>query len=155
MMADATQVLRTATESIWGSPPAGLSGLHDLHRPPSGPLTKMVYANFDAYGLAGVLYLLREMSGADDIDLATMARVCRAVAERAGRRLETWGFAAEAATIASVLPALSGARDAQSLRAVVDDLIVFLDRIHAWIDASVPWADLDTLKPLRPGSDKC
>jgi len=154
-MADATQVLRTATESIWESPPAGLSGLRELHRPPSGPVTKMVYANFDAYGLAGVLYLLREMSAADDIDLATMARVCRAVAERAGRRLETWGFAAEGATIASVLPALAGARDAQSLRAVLDELIVFLDRIHVWVDASIPWADLDTLRALRPGAGGC
>ena len=152
-MADATQVLRAATESIWGSPPAGLSGLHGLHRPPSGPVTKMAYANFDAYGLAGVLYLLRETSAADDIDIATMARVCGAVAERTGGRLETWGFAAEAETVASVLPALTGARDAQSLQAVLDELIVFLDRIHAWIDASIPWADLDTLKPLQPGAD--
>lgn len=154
-MADATQVLRTATESIWESPPAGLSGLRELHRPPSGPVTKMVYANFDAYGLAGVLYLLREMSVTDDIDIATMARVSGAVAERAGGRLETWGFAAEAATVASVLPALTGARDAQSLQAVLDELIVFLDRIHAWVDASIPWADLDTLKARRPGADGC
>ena len=154
-MADATRALRAATESIWESPPAGLSGLLDLHRPPSGPLTKMAYANFDAYGLAGVLYLLREMCAANDVDLATMARVSRAVAERAGGRLETWGFAAEAAAVGSVLPALTGARDAQSLQAVLDELIVFLDRIHAWIDASIPWADLDTLQPLPPGAGGC
>ena len=154
-MADATQALRSATESIWGSPPAGLSALRELHRPPSGPVTKMVYANFDAYGLAGVLYLLREMSVTDDIDIATMARVSGTVAGWAGGRLETWGFAAEAATVAAVLPALTGARDAQSLQAVLDELIVFLDRIHVWVDASIPWADLDTLKARRPGADGC
>jgi len=54
-----------------------------------------------------------------------------------------------------VLPALAGARDAQSLRAVLDELIVFLDRIHTWVDASIPWADLDTLKARRPGADGC
>ena len=95
------------------------------------------------------------MSVTDDIDIATMARVSAAVAGRAGGRLETWGFTAEAATVASVLPALTGARDAPSLQAVLDELIVFLDRIHAWVDASIPWADLDTLEVRRPGADGC
>lgn len=154
-MADAAKVLQAATRSIWSSPPAGLAGLRDLHRPPSGPVVKMAYANFDTYGLAGVLYQLREMSAEDGIDLDTMARIAGAVAERAGGRLETWGFAAEAETLASVLPDLSGARDVESLQAILDELVVFLDRVHAWIDAGIPWSDIDTLQPTTTGSDVC
>jgi hypothetical protein len=146
-MKQAVDTLRRATEEIWTSPPEGLQALATMHRPPSGDLPKRLYANFDAYWLAGMLYHLREMSGDETLEGATLNQIAGRMAEVAARRLATWGLNHAARTVENTAGELKTAENASDLRNILSELVVFIDRIHVWIDSTIPWAAMDELNP--------
>jgi len=148
-MSQAIKQLRSATEAIWTRPPAGLEALSAMHRPPSGDLPKRLYANFDAYWLAGILYQLREMCGDGVLDGATLARVAGRTSEIAARRLRTWGLDEAAGTVEFAADELAGAKSPGALKDILSELIVFIDRIHVWIDSTIPWAEMGDMGPVR------
>jgi hypothetical protein len=149
-MSGAVEMLRQATAAIWTTPPKGLAGLSTLNRPPSGDLPKRLYCNFDLYGTAGVLYQLREALAHDAVSLASAALFVEMVASQGMRRLRTWGFDDEAAVLEAALPLLVAAPDAATLKAGLDELAIFLNRIGAWVDATIPWSELGKIAPLPP-----
>lgn len=154
-MNEATARMRSATEAIWTTAPDGLEALATMHRPPSSDLVKRLYANFDAYWLAGMLYQLRELAGDERLDSQTLSKVAGCIAKLAARRLRIWGLEGAATAIETAAGELSEATDPSQLRSVLAELIVFIDRIHVWIDSTIPWAGMDALTPLpapRPGS---
>lgn len=146
-MSEAAEQLRTATREIWTRPPAGLAELAAMHRPPSGDLPKRLYANFDVYWGAGCLYQLREMADDPRIDPRALALISAGLARTTLRRLQTWGFSDAATAVESAVNELSAASDRATIRTILAELIVFLNRLHVWIDSSIPWADMDALAP--------
>ena len=148
-MSEAPKLLRSATEAIWTLPPSGLEALSAMHRPPSGDLPKRLYANFDAYWLAGILYQLREMCGDEALDRGTLARIAGRTAEIAASRLRTWGLDEAAGTVAFAAGELSASKSTNALRDILSELVVFIDRIHVWIDSTIPWAAMGDMTPAR------
>ncbi len=146
-MSEAAEQLRTATRAIWTRPPAGLAELAAMHRPPSGDLPKRIYANFDVYWGAGCLYQLREMADDPQLDPHALAMISAGLARTSIRRLQTWGFSDAATTVESAVDELSAESDRAAIKALLAELIVFLNRLHVWIDSSIPWADMDALVP--------
>jgi hypothetical protein len=146
-----------ALGAIWDAPPGELAALGRERRPPSSDMPKRLYANFDCYWLAGVLYVMRESLESGAVGPEPAATMIRRFVGLAATRLGTWGFADASARLRAA--AASGAiqPDRAALTRVTADLIVYLNRLQSWIDATVPWATLDTIAPLeapRPSTEE-
>jgi hypothetical protein len=145
----AAEALHAATLAIWNADPKGAARLAKLHRPPSGDMPKRLYANFDAYWLAGVFYQIREGRRTGALDLAAARQSAALFAAMAPQRLRLWGFEEEAAAIEAAIPEIKAA-SAETLDAVLKEMITLIDRLNAWIDSTIPWAKLGDVAPVRP-----
>jgi hypothetical protein len=150
---NSVEKLEAATKSIWHADPKGAARLANLHRPPSGDMPKRLYANFDAYWLAGVLYQLREGQRTGELTLEGARDTAALIARYGASRLKLWGFDEEATVIESVADEIKVAAEehfADLLKAV----ITLVDTVNAWIDATIPWAALGEVAPVTPGEAK-
>ncbi|MGH7334166.1 MAG: hypothetical protein ACREKS_15770 [Candidatus Rokuibacteriota bacterium] len=145
---NALATLQAALDAVWAAPPEDLEGLRRQHRPPSTDMPKRLYANFDLYWLAGVFYVLRESleSGALGAEPASM--LVQRFVELAASRLQRWGFADATTVLAGVAVSGEIVSHPAALSRLLADLIVYLNRLQSWVDATIPWAALDAVPPL-------
>jgi hypothetical protein len=144
----APAILPSALAAVWASAPADLEGLGRQHRPPSTDMPKRLYANFDLYWLAGVFYVLRESLESGTLEPGPASALVRRFVELARARLLTWGFADAASVLGAVAGSGTIVPDPRVLSRLLADLIVYLNRLQSWVDATIPWAALDALSPL-------
>lgn len=152
-MSDATTLaaLEAALEAIWLRPPADLEGIRREHRPPSVDMPRRLYANFDVYWLAGILYALRGRLAEGALPVASFALLLEQLAAMGASRLARWGLADAAALLERVAAdAPRHAGDAEALDRLTSATILYLNRLLAWVDATIPWAALDRVAPLDP-----
>ncbi|MBN9306721.1 MAG: hypothetical protein BGO82_13940 [Devosia sp. 67-54] len=145
--------LTAATRAIWHADPKGAARLAGLHRPPSGDMPKRLYANFDAYWFAGILYQLREGRRTGELTLEGARDSAALFARYGAARLKLWGFDEESALIDAAAGEIKAAGEKQ-LDDLLQAIIVLVDTLNAWIDATIPWAALGDVAPVKPGEAK-
>jgi hypothetical protein len=143
------QEIAVAIEGFWSTYPADIEHLAATHRPPSRDLPKRLYANFDLYGMAGVFYFflrqLREHRLANGWD----PKLLGAYALECAARLDKWGLSSAASILRTAHEGMvAEAGSVGHVAQITETLIVYLNRLQAWVDATIPWAALDELDPL-------
>jgi hypothetical protein len=140
--------IRDAVTAGWSVPPADLDGIAAAHRPPSRDMVKRLYANFDLYWTAGFLYFVCRDVRAGREDWSRARRLLAGMAATCAGRLELWKCTAAAAVLRKAASGIDDAQTAAEGLDVVDAVVLYLNRLQSWIDASIPWSALDAMAPL-------
>lgn len=145
---DGLATLQAALDAVWAKPPEDLEGLRRQHRPPSTDMPKRLYANFDLYWLAGVFYVLHESLESGALGPEPVSVLARRFVELGASRLSRWGFADATAVLAGVARSGEIVSEPAALSRLLATLILYLNRLQSWVDATIPWAALDAVAPL-------
>ena len=145
---EVVSALESGITEIWSRPPADLDGLAQEYRPPSGDMAKRLYANFDLYSIAGFFYFAWKQMRANTQPPAGLAALLSDYAETSARRLATWGMKDASGLVAQAGQALAGAEANEELDTLLRPLIVYLNRLQAWVDTTIPWAKMGDLSPI-------
>ena len=139
--------LETGLKTIWMDTPADLQGLKQIHRPPSGDMPHRVYANFDVYWIAGIYYFFYRKLQEPKANQKVLADLLSDFSKESAGRVAKWGLADASAVISLAATAFEEAGlPSEDLTKLTESLIVYLNRLQAWIDWTIPWAAMDTLK---------
>jgi hypothetical protein len=142
--------LAAATRAAWASEPADVGRLRSYGRPPMGTLPCVLYANFDLFWAGENLQVCRTLAQVGQLPARQVGLVTAALLRRTANRLGKWGFADTTALIEAVAADLEAAPGSASLRAAIDGLQLYLDRVQSWVDAALPWTEMDRSLRLRP-----
>ena len=139
--------LETGLKKIWMDPPADLEGLKQVHRPPSGDMPHRIYANFDLYWIAGIYYFFSRKLKESKSDEKVLSILLGDLSKESAGRVAKWGLADASSLISLAATGFTEARlSSKDLAKLTELLIVYLNRLQAWIDWTIPWAAMDTLK---------
>ena len=145
----AADALRAATSAIWETEPADVAAMRTHTRPPMGNLPCVIYSNFDLFWGTENLHVAREL--ADEMPVAQAGRVAAAYLLRTDHRLSKWGFGGASVLIRQAAEAAEAAASTDELKEVLDAANVYLNRLGSWVDAMIPWNDLDRRLTLVGG----
>ena len=145
----AADALRAATAEIWETEPADVADMRTHTRPPMGNLPCVVYSNFDLFWGTENLHVARAL--ADEMPAAQAGRVAAAYLLRTDHRLSKWGFTGATALIRQAAEAAEAAGSTDELKEILDAANVYLNRLGSWVDAMIPWNDLDRRLTLVGG----
>lgn len=139
--------LENGLKKIWMDPPTDLKGLKQVHRPPSGDMPHRVYANFDVYWIAGIYYFFYRKLKDPKANQKVLANLLSDFSKESAGRVAKWGLADASSVISLAATAFQEAGlPLENLTKLTESLIVYLNRLQAWIDWTIPWAAMDTLK---------
>ena len=141
-----------ALDDIWAEEPADVSALRSFDRPPMGNMPCVLYANFDLFWIVENLLVFRGLASDDTLSPRQLARTMAAMTRKTQSRLAHWGFPEACALLERVSVHLdqSPRPTRRSLIALIDSLVLYTDRLQAWVDAMAPWGDMDSLELARP-----
>ena len=144
--------LLQALDDIWAEEPADVSALRTFDRPPMGNMPCVLYANFDLFWIVENLLVFRGLASDETLSPKQLARTMAAMTRRTQSRLAHWGFPEACALLERVSDHLdrSPRPTRRSLIALIDSLVLYTDRLQAWVDAMAPWGDMDSLELARP-----
>jgi hypothetical protein len=144
--------LRAYISTCWSQEPADITTLRGISRPPMGNLPCCFYANFNLFWAGENLQVCRQMVKDDVVPLQAACQVVARLLERHAARLEKWSMSETVAVermLAQYFQDRGPANSAEFL-AVIEEVLIALDRVQSWIDAFLPWNELDGHLALRP-----
>jgi hypothetical protein len=147
--------LAAATRAVWPDEPTDVSRLRTYGRPPMGTMPCVVYANFDLFWAGENLQVCRALAEEGRLTGQQVGLTTAALLRRTASRLGKWGFTDTLdllGEVAADLESPSGsAAQAATLVAAIDGVQLYLDRVQCWLDAIVPWTEMDrSLRLLAP-----
>jgi hypothetical protein len=147
--------LRSYIQHVWADVPADIAALRATARPPMGNLPCCFYANFNLFWAGENLQVSRQMVKDGTIPLPVASQIVAGLLERHANRLEKWSMTETVSLERMLVQYFKGAGPAttEEFLAVVEQTMLALDRTQSWIDALLPWSQLDAcLKLHRPFS---
>ena len=141
-----------ALDDIWSLEPADVSALRSFERPPMGNMPCVLYANFDLFWIVENLLVLRGLAMEETLSPRQLARTMAAMTRKTKSRLAHWDFPEACALLERVSDSLdrSPRPTRKGLVALIDGLVLYTNRLNAWVDAMAPWGDMDSLELARP-----
>lgn len=156
--AETTRVLaalRAFTANVWQREPADIVALRSVSRPPMGNLPCCFYANFNLFWAGEDLQVCRQQIK-DGAAVQAVGPVLAGLLERHAARLEKWSMT-ETVALERMLARYfqsDGAATAGEFLVVAEHAMIALDKVQSWIDALLPWNELDTHlalhRPITP-----
>jgi hypothetical protein len=143
--------LQAYIQSCWLEEPADIAALREVSRPPMGNLPCCFYANFNLFWAGEELQVCRQMVKDAVIAVPVVCQIVAGLLERHAARLEKWSMTETVALERMLVLYFKGKGPANSeeFLAVVEQTLIALDRIQSWIDALLPWNELDARLMLR------
>ncbi len=146
-----SEVLR-ALDEIWSREPGDVSALRAFERPPMGNMPCVLYANFDLFWIVENLLVFRGLAMDETLSPRQLARTMAAMTRKTRGRLAHWGFPEACALLERVSDDLdrSPRPTRRGLVALIDGLVLYTNRLNAWVDAMAPWGEMDGLELAGP-----
>ena len=138
----------TSIDEIWETEPNDVTFMRTHKRPPMGTFPCVIYSNFDLFWGTENLHVASSL--ASDLELDPAKKVALAYLKRTQERLGKWGFPAATSLIEEASSAITRLSSKEDLITLLNYLNVYLNRLGSWIDAMIPWNDMDrSLNLLR------
>ncbi|MGD9538443.1 MAG: hypothetical protein AB7P52_13210 [Alphaproteobacteria bacterium] len=140
------------TKRNWKDEPGDVKALRRFKKPPMGNLPCVIYANFDTFWLGENIQVLRLLALDGKTPVAELNRVAAALVTRHALRLGKWKMASTVRLMKEIAGYFEagGARSHAEFVAVAEAIMLAVDRINTWIDAAIPWSQLDRRVKLAP-----
>ncbi|MCL6548342.1 MAG: hypothetical protein K6T30_05480 [Alicyclobacillus sp.] len=144
--------LKDATERVWRQEPDDIRRLRSLTRPPMGNLPCVLYANFNTFWAGENLQVYRQLAREGTVPLGALNQAAARVLERHAARLAKWDLHDTVDLVTAVADYFraGGPRSKAEFMEVCEAFLLCLDRVNSWIDAIIPWSDLDRAVAVRP-----
>ena len=141
-----------ALDDIWSREPPDVNALRTFERPPMGNMPCVLYANFDLFWIVENLLVFRGLAVDETLSPRQLARTMAAMTRKTESRLAHWGFPEACALLEVVSDSIdrSPRPTRKGLVALIDGLVLYTNRLNAWVDAMAPWGDMDRLELARP-----
>jgi hypothetical protein len=130
---------------VWANEPADIAVLRTVARPPMGNLPCCFYANFNLFWAGENLQVSRQMVKDGTIPVSVASQVVAGLLERHANRLEKWSMTETVSLERMLVQYFKGAGPTtnEEFLTVVEHTLIALDRTQSWIDALLPWSQLD------------
>lgn len=118
-----------------------------------GHLPCVFYANFNTFWAGENLQVMRQLALGGKSDLGELSRITAALLRRHAARLAKWKLSETVALIEELARYFErrGPKNRREFADVAESAMITIDRVNAWIDAMIPWSQLDRkLQPVRP-----
>jgi len=132
----------TSINDIWETEPSDVTFMRTHKRPPMGNFPCVIYSNFDLFWGTENLHVASNL--ANELELDSAKKVALAYLKRTQERLGKWGFPAATSLIEEASSAITRLDSKEDLITLLDSLNVYLNRLGSWIDAMIPWNDMDS-----------
>lgn len=135
----------------WGKEPGDVSALRKHKLPPMGNFPGVFYANFNTFWLGENIQVVRQLALDGDIDVKALNRMAASLLTRHAGRLAKWKLTSTVKLVKELAGffAGNGPRSHAQIVAVCEATMLAMDRVNTWIDAMIPWSDLDTKLKLN------
>lgn len=145
--------LNRALEESWRHETAEIKALRRHGLPPMGRLPCAFYANFNTFWAGENIQVMRALALERGVKLSELNKVTAAILRRHAARLAKWNLKKTVALFEELARYFErqGPKNAAEFVEVTEAALVAIDRINAWIDAMIPWSQLDKkLKANKP-----
>ncbi|MBI2238348.1 MAG: hypothetical protein HYU54_07485, partial [Actinobacteria bacterium] len=134
------------TELVWRTEPQDVRRLRQLSRPPMGRMPGIVYANFNLFWLGENLQTIRDRARGT-LSIATLNEMLSAACLRSAIRLSKWHLLDIIFLLSDVVGFADkvGCRDHAEMKALVEHLLLAVDRVQTWVDRTIPWHRMDAV----------
>jgi hypothetical protein len=145
------EALQVYIQDIWANEPVDITTLRTVQRPPMGNLPCCFYANFNLFWAGENLQVSRQMVKDGTIPVPVASQFVAGLLERHANRLEKWSMTGTVTLERMLVQYFRGAGPAsiEDFLAVIEQTLIALDRTQSWIDALLPWKELDAHLELR------
>ncbi len=135
----------------WRLEPGDVKRLRSRSLPPMGNMPGVLYANFNTFWLGENIQVVRQLALDGEMDVKELNRMAAALLNRHAGRLAKWKLTNTVKLVTELAAyfAANGARSHAQIVAVSEATMLAMDRVNTWIDAMIPWSDLDTKLKLN------
>ncbi len=135
----------------WGKEPGDVTNLRKHKLPPMGNFPGVFYANFNTFWLGENIQVVRQLALDGDMDVKELNHMAAALLNRHAGRLAKWKLTNTVKLVKELAAYFegNGARNHAQIVAVCEGTMLAMDRVNTWIDAMIPWSDLDAKLKLN------
>ncbi|HIM46548.1 MAG: hypothetical protein CFH39_00491 [Alphaproteobacteria bacterium MarineAlpha10_Bin2] len=135
----------------WRREPGDVTRLRKHKLPPMGNFPGVFYANFNTFWLGENIQVVRQLALDGDMDVKELNRMAAALLNRHAGRLAKWKLINTVKLVKELAAyfAGNGPRSHAQIVAVTEATMLAMDRVNTWIDAMIPWSDLDAKLKLN------
>ena len=135
----------------WRREPGDVTRLRKHKLPPMGNFPGVFYANFNTFWRGENIQGGRQLALDGDMDVKELNRMASALLNRHAGRLAKWKLTNTVKLVKELAAyfAANGPRSHAHIVAVTEATMLAMDRVNTWIDAMIPWSDLDAKLKLN------
>lgn len=126
---------------IWFKEPDEIVNLRSLYKGRGGNMTARLYAFTDGYRNQRNLWMLRNI--AKDAGTEEAKKIAAPFLEEMADRFEIWEFGTASGLFERAGSRLESIDRPEDIVTLLDELLIYNNRLWLWIDAAIPWFDLD------------
>jgi hypothetical protein len=144
--------LRDTLHRVWDHEPQDIQNLREHSLPPMGNLPCVFYANFNTFWLGENVQVHRLLAKEQKVALQELNKTIAAILTRHAARLTKWNLKDTVVLVETLANYFEkqGPKNYDEFIQVTESILVVIDRINSWIDAMIPWSELD--RKLKDGS---
>jgi hypothetical protein len=110
-----------------------------------GNLPCVLYACFNLFWLGEELQVARQLARDQSLPMFSIQKILSSLLLRHAGRLEKWDMTESSELLKRLSDLfLHEVKSPGACLAVIDQVLVAVDRLQSWVDAAVPWARLDS-----------
>ena len=135
----------------WKNEPGDITRLRKHKLPPMGNMPGVFYANFNTFWLGENIQVARQLALDGDMEVKALNKMAAALLNRHAGRLAKWKLTNTVKLVRELADYFdgNGPRNHAQIVAVCEATMLTMDRVNAWIDAMIPWSQLDAKLKLN------
>ncbi len=135
--------VRGERERIWTEEPPEVAHLKTLQKGLGGRFPVRFYALSDAYRNQRNLWMFREMAARGEPGLEALKAVLRPFFVESRDRFRIWALNQAAELFGQGAGILEHVHEREGLTSLLEELLLYNNRLWMWLDASIPWFQID------------
>lgn len=135
--------VRGEREAIWSTEPPEVARLKSIRKGLGGRFPARFYALSDTYRNQRNLWMFRDMAARGEPGLEALKAVLRPFFVESRDRFRIWALDRAAELFEQGARILESVQERDGLISLLEELLLYNNRLWMWLDASVPWFQLD------------
>jgi hypothetical protein len=147
-MGNYTEVMKAIVserERIWMNEPSEVDSLRRMQKGRGGNATSKLYALYDGYRNQRNLWQFRNIVKDNDLGLEVTKKILLPFVQEMVDRFKIWDLQTPQRLFGDAANALESIETTEEMVNLLDELLLFNNRLWLWIDSTIPWFQLDDL----------
>ncbi len=138
-----TEEIVDERKGIWREAPLELETFKSLGMGHGGKTTSQIYSLYDGYRNQRNLAQFRVLLSQDDLSVDETRKVLAPFVKEMAERFQIWKFERPKDLFFQAAELLSSAESKDELLSFIDEALLYNNRLWSWMDAEIPWTELD------------